>query len=225
MGLPPARIACVDGSVEARACSSEPSRSPVRIPMISIARCTLRLLICKSSAGTPAMRVACGEHFGVELGRGERAVRHAHRHGFVAGDRVAGEHELHRVPHTDEPRVILKVRRTDDAHDGIRERGVVRDVHEVARGDELGTAGHRITVNLRDHRLGEIPDAEPAVGDVARPVPAAARGVVRPGLVAAASSRSPRRNTHPRRARSSRACPRRHRRLRARRRVQRASRC
>ena len=68
---------------------------------------------------------------------------------------------------------------------GYENEASSRDVHEVARGDELGTAGHRVTVNLRDHRFGEIPNSEPAVGDVARPVPSAARGVVRPGLVAA----------------------------------------
>ena len=57
--------------------------------MISIARCTLRLLICSSSAGTPAMRSAMLEHPLVELGGRERAVRQADAHRVVAGDRVA----------------------------------------------------------------------------------------------------------------------------------------
>ena len=112
------------------ACSRGPAaRSrrgcPVRMPMISIARCTLRLLICNSSAGHARDAFGDRDDARVELVGREGAVREAHAHRVVAGDRIAGEHELHRVAHADEPRVVLEVGRADDAHDRVAERRVV----------------------------------------------------------------------------------------------------
>ena len=75
-----------------------------------------------------------------------------------------------------------------EAHRRVAHLRVVGHVDEVAAGGELAAAGEAVAVHLRDHRLAELPDAHPALRDVARPVAVTARCV--PGellaLVAAA---------------------------------------
>ena len=92
-----------------------------------------------------------------------------------------------RGAHAEEPRVELHVGRAE-AHRGVADLGVLGDVDEVAAGGELAAAGEAVAVHLRDDRLGQIPDAHPAVGDVTRPLALAPGGVVRQlvALVAAA---------------------------------------
>src|SRR6476660_6031146 len=62
-----------------------------------------------------------------------------------------------------------------EAHGGIPDLGVLGDVHEITTGREFAAAGEAVTVHLRDHRLREIPDRHPALGDVPRPVAFALR--------------------------------------------------
>ncbi len=66
-----------------------------------------------------------------------------------------------------------------EANGGVADLGVFGDVHEVAARGELAAAGEAVPVHLGDHRLGEIPDAHPALGHVPRPLPVAAGRVVR----------------------------------------------
>ena len=62
---------------------------------------------------------------------------------------------------------------------GISHLRVLGHVDEIAPGRELARPREAVTVHLRDHGLGEIPDAHPAFGDVARPRAFAAGRVVR----------------------------------------------
>ena len=75
-----------------------------------------------------------------------------------------------------------------EAHRGVAHLGVLGDVDEVAAGRQLAATGEAVAVHLGDDRLGEVPDAHPALGDVARPLALAAGRVVRhvEALVAAA---------------------------------------
>ena len=57
-----------------------------------------------------------------------------------------------------------------EPHRRIADLGVLGDVDEVAAGGELAAAGEAVAVHLRDHRLGQVPDAHPALGDVAGPL-------------------------------------------------------
>ena len=95
---------------------------------------------------------------------------------------IAGEHELHRRPHADEPGMELEVGRAQHAHHRVAELRVLGDVDEVAGGSQLGPPGHRVAVHLRDHRLGEVPQLRPPLGDVARPRAVASRCVERATL-------------------------------------------
>ncbi len=118
------------------------------------------------------------EHVLVELVRGPRRVRPTELHRFDTRDRVAGEHHLHRLAHTEEPRVEVHVG-DSEPHRGIPHLRVLGHVDEVATGRELARAREAVAVHLRDHRLCEIPDAHPALGDVSRPRALAAGRVVR----------------------------------------------
>ena len=160
--------------VKASAWISVPARIAARAPMISIARCTERLLSCCSSTGTLAARSAKSSVRCVELGKRKRARRKAPFGGLAAGHRVARQHQFHGAAHADQPGVILHVGRAHQPHRRIADLGVVGDVDDIAGGGEFGAAGKAIAVHLRDHGLGEIPDPEPALDDVARPLAGAA---------------------------------------------------
>ena len=109
---------------------------------------------------------------------GNAALAQPSSHGFDARDRVAGEHHLHRLAHAEEPRVEVHVGHAEP-HRRVAHLRVLGHVDEVATGRELARAREAVAVHLRDHRLREIPDAHPALGDVARPRALAARRVVR----------------------------------------------
>ena len=55
-------------------------------------------------------------------------------------------------------------------HRRIADLAVLRGEHKVAEGDELGGAGETIAVNLRDHRLKQVPDRRVGVNEAARPL-------------------------------------------------------
>ena len=88
-----------------------------------------------------------------------------------------------------------------EAHGGIAHLRVFGHVDEIATGRELARAGEAVAVHLRDDRLGEIPDAHPTFGDVARPRAFAAGRVIRHLLTRRCRhrGRSPPRTTGPRR--------------------------
>ena len=123
------------------------------------------------------MRAATSSTRVVELVGRVRGVRPPALDRLDAVDRVAGEHHLHRFAHPEEPRVEVHVGNAE-AHRRVAHLRVLGHVHEVATGRELAPAGEAVTVHLRDHRLGEIPDAHPTLGDVARPRAFAARRVI-----------------------------------------------
>ena len=83
--------------------------------MISIARCTERLLSCCSSTGTLAARSAKSSVRVIELGQRKRARRKAPFGGLAAGHRIARQHQLHGAAHADQPRMILHVGRRSSA--------------------------------------------------------------------------------------------------------------
>ena len=118
------------------------------------------------------------QHLAVEVGLGERAVGPAEPHGLDARDRVARDHHLHGRPHPEEPGVELHVGHAE-AHRGVAHLGVLGHVDEVATGGQLAAAGQAVAVHLRDHRLGQVPDPHPRLGDVAGPVPLPGCGEVR----------------------------------------------
>ena len=118
------------------------------------------------------------QHLVVEVGLGERPVGPAEPHGLDAGDRVAGDHHLHGRPHPEEPGVELHVGHAE-AHRRVAHLGVLGHVDEVAAGGQLAAAGQAVAVHLRDHRLGQVPDPHPRLGDVAGPVALPGRGEVR----------------------------------------------
>ena len=158
--------------------SSVPARIPARRPIASICRCTTRLLSCSSSTGTIAMRSATSSTRVFELVGGIRGVRPSELGRLDAGDGVAGEHHLHRLAHAEEPGMEVHVGHTE-AHRGISHLRVLGHVDEIATRRELARAREAVAVHLGDHGLGEIPDAHPAFGDVARPRAFTARRVVR----------------------------------------------
>ena len=94
-------------------------------------------------------------------------------HRLDARDRVAGEHHLHGRAHAEEPGVEVHVGHAE-AHRRVAHLGVLGHVDEVAAGGELAAAGQAVAVHLGDDRLGQVPDAHPALGDVARPLALAA---------------------------------------------------
>ena len=55
-----------------------------------------------------------------------------------------------------------------ETHGRITHLRVFGHVHEVAAGRELAPAREAVAVHLRDHRLGEVPDAHPAGDHLAR---------------------------------------------------------
>ena len=138
------------------------------------------------------------QHLVVELLQRERPVGPAEAHRLGARERVAGDHHLHGGPHADEPGVEVHVGHAE-AHRRVAHLGVLGHVDEVAAGGELAAAGQAVAVHLGDHRLGQVPDAHPRLGDVAGPVALAARGEVRhvEALVAAAEVVARRRSTVP----------------------------
>jgi hypothetical protein len=71
--------------------------------------------------------------------------------------------------------------RAHEAGRRVADLGVVGDVDQVAAGGEFAAAGQAIAVYLGDHRFVEVPDLEPTLHDMARPLVGAAGGVV--GLV------------------------------------------
>ena len=58
-----------------------------------------------------------------------------------------------------------------EAHRRVAHLRVLGDVHQVASGGQLAAARQAIAVHLGDHRLGQVPDAHPTLGDVTRPRP------------------------------------------------------
>ena len=205
--------------------SSVPARMPARRPMMSIWRCTTRLFSCTSSGGTSRCARATSITASSSSSAGNARLAHPRCDGLDAVDRVAGEHHLHRLAHAEEPRVEVHVGHAE-AHRGIAHLRVLGDVDEVAAGGELAAAGEAVAVHLGDHRLGQVPDAHPALGDVAGPVAVAARRVDGQvvALVAAAEVVARGEATGRRRARSARARRGRRRRRAARRARRRAAR-
>ena len=65
--------------------------------------------------------------------------------------------------------------------------GVFGHVDEIAAGCEFATACQAVSVNLRDDRLGEIPDAHPTLGDMAWPLPFTLSGEKREFVVGVAA--------------------------------------
>ena len=122
------------------------------------------------------------EHARLEVGGRIGAIGQPDARGLGAGHRIAGEHQLHGVAHAGEPGMELGVGRAHEAHRRIADLRVLRHVDEVAGGGQLAAAGQAIPVHLGDHRLGEVPDLEPPVHHVARPVPVAPRGGIGPPL-------------------------------------------
>ena len=106
----------------------------------------------------------------IELLDGKRAVRPAELDGLDPRDRVSRDHHLHGLAHADEPRVEMHVGHAE-AHRRVAHLRVLGDVHQVAAGGELAAARQAVAVHLRDHRLGQVPDAHPTLGDVTRPRP------------------------------------------------------
>ena len=64
----------------------------------------------------------------------------------------------------------------DEARGRVADLGVRGDVDQVAARRQLSSSRQAIAVHLGDDGLGEVPDPEPAVDDVARPLARAARG-------------------------------------------------
>ena len=77
--------------------------------------------------------------------------------GFVGVHGVAGQHHLHGVSHADQPRVDGEIRRPCDPQDRMGDGGVVGQVDEVAGRRQFRSAGHRVSVDLGDDRLGQVP--------------------------------------------------------------------
>ena len=91
----------------------------------------------------------------------------------------------------------LVVGRAHEARGRVADLRVLGDVDEIAARRELAAPGQAVAVHLGDDGLGEVPDPEPAVDDVARPLSRAARrvvrlvdGIVRAEIVARAEGRS-----------------------------------
>ena len=82
---------------------------------------------------------------------------------------LAGQHDLHGPADAQQRHVVLPVGRTGDAHDRVGDTGVVGDIDEVACLGQFGGAGDGVAMNLRDDRLGEVPEGEPILGDLASP--------------------------------------------------------
>ena len=120
-----------------------------------------------------------GEHRALQLRGGERPIGEALGRRLGARDGVAGQEHLHRRPHPEEPRMKLVVGRAHEARGRVADLGVFRDVHQIAARRQLAAPGQAIPVHLGHDGLGEVPDPEPAVDDVARPLSRAARGVIR----------------------------------------------
>jgi hypothetical protein len=117
-----------------------------------------------------------------KLGERKRARRIAPLGSFRPGHGVAGQHQFHCPPHADHPRMKLHVGRAHQPYRRIADLRILGDKHHVARGRKLRAAGKAVAVHLRDHRLCKVPDGEPAVDHVARPLSRARRGVIRLAL-------------------------------------------
>ena len=98
---------------------------------------------------------------------GPVGVSDPYRLGGVHG--VAGQDHLHGIAEADQPGVYGEVRGTGHSQDRVRDGGVVGQVDEVAGGGQLGAPGHGVAVDLGDDRLGQVPQRQPAVRDVAGP--------------------------------------------------------
>ena len=169
-----------------------------------MARCTVRLLSCTMSGGSRAIRCATASTSSSRSASGNARLAQPSRTASTPGDRVAGDHHLHGRPHPEEPGVELHVGHAE-AHRRVAHLGVLGHVDEVATGGQLAAAGQAVAVHLGDHRLGQVPDPHPRLGDVAGPVPLAGGGEVRhlEALVPAARGRSRPRSRCRRRARST----------------------
>ena len=69
---------------------------------------------------------------------------------------------LHRGPHAEQPGVELVVGRAHQPRRRIPNLRVLGDVDEITAGRQLASAGEAVSVDLRDDRLREVPDPEPA---------------------------------------------------------------
>ena len=69
--------------------------------------------------------------------------------------------------------------RYPEAYRGVAHLGIVRHVHQVATGGQFTAARQAETVHLGDHRLGQVPDSHPALGDMSRPLAVAAGRIER----------------------------------------------
>lgn len=123
----------------------------------------------------------------LQLGERKRARGKARFGGLDSAHRIAGQHQFHGAAHADQPRMKLHVGRAHQPHRRIADLRILGDEHHVAGGGELRAAGKAIAMHLRDHRLGEIPDREPAVHHMARPLSGTASGVI--GLAGAVVGR------------------------------------
>ena len=95
-GSPPKNCFDVSRLLGQAPAARSPHAVAVRTPMNSMARCTVRLLICSRSVGDRRDPRGHRQTSRVEVGRRERAVGQADAHRLAPVDGVAGEHELHR---------------------------------------------------------------------------------------------------------------------------------
>ena len=72
----------------------------------------------------------------------------------------------------------LHVGRAHQPHRWIADLRILGDVDKVAGRGQLGATGKAIAMHRGDHRLGQVPDAEPAFDDVTRPLSRAGCGIV-----------------------------------------------
>jgi hypothetical protein len=117
----------------------------------------------------------------LELVKRKRARRKSPFGGLAPGHRIARQHQLHGAAHADKPGMILHVRRAHQPHRRITDLRVVGDIDDIAGGCEFGAAGQAIAVHLRDHGFCQIPDREPALDDMPRPLARPCRRMI--GLI------------------------------------------
>ena len=117
----------------------------------------------------PGMFTA-GVYFPVEVFGRKGAVGEADPNGLDPAQRISREHHLHGRSHAAQPGMKLIVGRAHRAHRRIADLGVFSHVDQVAGGRQFGPSGEAPAVHLRNHGLGQVPNAKRAFDHVPRPM-------------------------------------------------------
>ena len=94
----------------------------------------------------------------------DEAIGKADRQRFLRADRAAGQNEIERAAHADQPRQAHRAavdQRHAPAPAEHAENGVALDDAQVGQQRQLQPAGHRIAADRRDQRLGERQTSRP----------------------------------------------------------------